>query len=181
MSLKANLLKLWKDPVWSNVIAAGILGLLGYVFYQAWPQLQSLTPSLRLVTGLTIGILLAASLLLLLRRYSRSAPKTLVFLSSGGTCRDPMAKAITTKLLENTKGKHPITIRAVGLGPVSKPTASDAAMYVIKEMYNKDLLANHKPELLTAELAQEADLILAMVGRYFSRPGKRCQKRRRSS
>ncbi len=176
MSLRTNLLRLWKDPVWSNVIAAGILGVLGYVFYQAWPQLQSLAPSLRIVAGLTIGILLAASLLLLLRRYSRPTSKTLVFLSSGGTCPDPMAKAITTKLLENTKVKHPISIRAVGLGPVSRPEASYAARYVIKEMYNEDLLADHKPELLTAELAQEADLILAMDKSLLLTPGKTLPK-----
>jgi protein-tyrosine-phosphatase len=31
-------------------------------------------------------------------------------------------------------------------------------------MYDQDLLADHKPELLTQKLADEADLILAMEG-----------------
>ena len=170
MRLRTNLLKFWKDPVWSKVIAAGILGVLSYASYQAWPQLQSLSSSLPLVAAL--GVFLASTLLLLLWWYSRRTPKTLVFLSSGGTCRDPIAKAITTKLLETRKLKHRITIHAVGLGPLSKPEVSYAARYVIKEMYNEDLLANHKPEILTAELVQEADLILAMDKSLLLTPGK---------
>jgi protein-tyrosine-phosphatase len=176
VSLRTNLLKLWKDPVWSNVIATGILALLGYAFYKGWPQLQALAPSSRLVVSLSIGMLLAAFLVLLLRQYSRVAPKTLVFLSSGGTCRDPIAKAIATKLLENKKGKHPIIIRAAGLGPISKQEVSYAARYVIKEIYNEDLLADHKPELLTTDLAQKADLILAMDKALLLTPGKTLSK-----
>lgn len=33
---------------------------------------------------------------------------------------------------------------------------------MIRELYGQDLLADHKPELLTEKLADEADLILAM-------------------
>src|SRR4029077_7543334 len=109
-----------------------------------------------------IGGLIAVGLALLFWRHSRPTPKTLVFLSSGGTCRDPMAKAITTKLFEAHKQKFPVTIRAAGLGPLDKNEASFAARSVIREMYGEDLLADHKPELLSTKLATQADLILAM-------------------
>jgi protein-tyrosine-phosphatase len=75
-----------------------------------------------------------------------------------------MAKAITTKLFEANKPKYPVIIRAAGLGTSRKAAASRAAQVVIKEMYDQDLLADHKPELLTQKLADEADLILAMEG-----------------
>lgn len=172
MSLRANLLKLWNDPVWSKVIAAGIIGVLSYAFVWNWPRIGLLPLSICIVAA----VLLVASLLLLLWRYSRPAHKTLVFLSSGGTCRDPMAKVITSKLLETKKLKHPITIRAAGLGPITKSEASYAARYVIKEMYNDDLLASHRPEQLTAELVQQADLILVMDKALLLTPGKTLPK-----
>lgn len=78
-------------------------------------------------------------------------------MSSGGTCRDPMAKAITDKLLETRNLKHPVNVRALAVGPLGGSAASYAARYVIKEIYGEDLLANHKPEQLTAEHASEAD------------------------
>jgi protein-tyrosine phosphatase len=98
--------------------------------------------------------------------------KTLVYVSSGGTCRDPMAKAITTKLLEKYKLKHPLHIMAVGIGPLSKPEASYAARFAIKEIYNQDILVNHKPELLTQEIIKQADLILLMDKSLMQKPGK---------
>jgi protein-tyrosine-phosphatase len=88
--------------------------------------------------------------------------KTLVFLSAGGTGRDPMAKAIAGKLLEDRTLKHPVDIRAVGLGRVSSTKAEYAARYVINEMYGEDLLKEHRPAQLTPELAKRADLILVM-------------------
>jgi len=88
--------------------------------------------------------------------------RTLVFVSLGGTCRDPMAKAITEKLFEEHKPSHHVVIRAAGLGGTTKTQASHAARLAVKEMYGEDLLANHKPQLLTERLAKEADLILIM-------------------
>jgi protein-tyrosine-phosphatase len=162
MRVRAVLRKLWKDPVVSNVVGGGILAVLISLSVYFWSQLGSLSVS-RLVAAITlVGAVVAVMLTLLLWWYSRHAPKMLVFLSSGGTCRDPMAKAIATKLFEELKPRHPIKIRAAALGPISKSEASHAARLTIKEMYNEDLLASHKPELLTPELAIEADLILAM-------------------
>jgi protein-tyrosine-phosphatase len=94
--------------------------------------------------------------------YKRRNRRTLVFLSLAGTCRDAMAKAITTKLLEKQPLKYPVDVRAAGLGPVDDLEASYAARFVIKEMYGEDLLADHRPELLTTALADKADVILAM-------------------
>lgn len=98
--------------------------------------------------------------------------RTVVFLSSGGTCRDPMAKVITNNLLETKTLKYPVTIRAAALGPLSGKSASYAARFVIREMYGEDLLADHEPELLTQELVHEADLILAMDESLLTTRGK---------
>jgi hypothetical protein len=99
--------------VWGNLIAAAIIAVLASLTFL--PQLESLSLWLRVAAAAALGTLLMIPLLLLLWRYLRRTPKTLVFLSSGGTCRDPMAKAIAIKLLEAHKPKYPITIRAAGL------------------------------------------------------------------
>jgi protein-tyrosine-phosphatase len=96
------------------------------------------------------------------RQPASAARKTLVFLSEGGTCRDPMAKAIATKLFEDRSPTSNVVIHAVGHNPTHKSGASHAARTVIREMYGKDLLADHKPEPLTETLARQADLILVM-------------------
>lgn len=173
MNLRNRWLNIWHDPVWSKVIAALIVAGVTYLLL---PILRSLLPQLAALSGIALWIILTLAftsiLLLLLWSWSSRRRKTLVFLSSGGTCRDPMAKAIASKLLETRKLKHPIDIRAAGLGPISKPEASYAARYVINEMYNEDLLREHKPELLTPELAARADLILAMDGSLLTTRGK---------
>jgi protein-tyrosine-phosphatase len=83
-----------------------------------------------------------------------------------------MAKAIMEELLRERKPSPQIEVRAAGLGPLSKDEVSYAARYVIREMYGRDLLKGHRPELLTAELAEEADLILTMDRRLQSNAGK---------
>ena len=119
---------------------------------------------------LAVGFTL--TFLLLLWGWSFRRRKTLIFLSAGGTCRDPMAKAIASRLLQTRKLKHPIDIRAAGLGPADGSKASYAARYVIKEMYGEDLLGDHKPEVLTKKLARRADLILVMDRSLLTTPGK---------
>ena len=102
----------------------------------------------------------------------RSRDKTVVFLSSGGTCRDPMAMAIANQLLDAMKPRPAIRFRAAGLGPISGTGASYGARHAIREFYGSDLLKDHKPALLTAELVAEADLILAMDRSLLLTPGK---------
>jgi protein-tyrosine-phosphatase len=110
------------------------------------------------------------------RPHYRHTPKIVVFLSAGGTCRDPMAKAITTKLLEQMKPRPRIEIHAAGLGPSTAEETSYAARYVIREMYGEDLLKDHRPTLLTPDLVARADLILAMDRSLLLTPGKNLPK-----
>lgn len=164
--------RLWADPVWSKVIAAGIIAILSLLSVTVSSRIASVpSPKKTAIIG-AIVLVSSASLYALMLLYSRQKTRTLVFLSSGGTCRDPMAKAIATKLLEIRKLRHPLQIKAASLGPLSKPEASYAARYVIREMYNEDLLAEHRPELLTAKLIKQADLILAMDRSLLLTPGK---------
>jgi protein-tyrosine-phosphatase len=93
--------------------------------------------------------------------------KVLVYVSSGSTCRDPMAKAITEQLIVGRELKYPVDIYAVGLVPRAKQ-ASYGARQAIKEMYNADLLKDHKPVTFTEELIDKADLILMMDKKLFN-------------
>jgi protein-tyrosine-phosphatase len=171
MRLRSRILALWKDPVGSNVIAAVIIGVAGYLYvrFAASGSLSNLFahPLAKIVLP---GLVLAVAVLLW-HRFRRPY-KTLVFVSAGGTCRDPMAKAITTRLLEGVAPKPRIKVRAAGLGPVGSSEASYAARYIIREMYGQDLLKDHRPELLTPDLVKEADLILLMDRSLLLTPGK---------
>lgn len=91
-----------------------------------------------------------------------SNEKMLIYLSSGGTCRDPMAKAITLKELKNKELDFSLRVEGMGLGPLSSNEVSFAAKHAIKELYNEDLLQDYKPEQVSKELLDEADLILVM-------------------
>lgn len=171
MSLRSRALVVWKDPVGSNIIAGAIIAGAGYAFVwliaRASPQSFFARPFSKFLLPA-----LALILMLLLWRHFRRKRKTLVFLSSGGTCRDPMAKAIFLQLLEDKKPRPNIDVHAAGLGPVSGTEASYAARYVIREMYGKDLLGEHRPEQLGSDLVAQADLILVMDKSLLLTPGK---------
>lgn len=93
----------------------------------------------------------------------KSSPeKLLIFLSSGGTCRDPMAKAITLKVLEKKVLNFRLRVEGMSLGPLSGNEVSFAARHAIMELYGNDLLEGYKPQLVSKELLNEADLILVM-------------------
>jgi protein-tyrosine-phosphatase len=172
VNFKNRFLTFWKDPVWSNVIAAGIIAGFGFLVIGFFNRVPSLAVwSKPLTISLLVGILFIGSYLVI-RALQKPDSRMLVFVSSGGTCRDPMAKAITTKLLEERNLKHPLKIKAAALGHPAKSEASGAARYVIKEMYGEDLLAHHKPESLTPETIEQADLILVMDHRLLLTRGK---------
>jgi len=91
-----------------------------------------------------------------------SGQRLLIYVSSGGTCRDPMAKVITERLLEVHEPPFPIRVEACGLGPLSGREASLGARMAISNVYGTDLLAGHKTTLLDEALVARADLILVM-------------------
>lgn len=161
MRLKARLHALWKDPVGSNVIAAAIIGLSSYLVVRL---LAIVSPtSFFNWTIAKVALPIAVIVFGLLAWHNlRTRSKILVFLSAGGTCRDPMAKAIFTELLRNKKTRVRIRVCAAGRGPEIGNDTSYAARYVIREMFEKDLLQNHYPQLLTTDLMKQADLILVM-------------------
>lgn len=104
--------------------------------------------------------------------------KLLVYLSSGGTCRDPMAKAITLKLLEERSPDALAKIRVEGmaLGPTCKAHVSFAAQLAIEDLFGENLLRDYVPETVTSEALDEADLVLVMdhglLNRKILPPGK---------
>ena len=98
-------------------------------------------------------------------RFARRLRRpTIVFVSTGGTCRDPMAKAILQELAHARRAK--INIYAAGIAHGLSKTASKAARRIVKEELGKDLLRWHQSRALNARLVSKADLILTMESHY---------------
>lgn len=95
----------------------------------------------------------------------RPDERLLIFMSSGGTCRDPMAKAITDVLLSQRDLRFRIQVQAAGMRNPSKAEVSLAAREAIRRLYGRDLLAGHVPRRITERMEQEADLIFVMSDR----------------
>ena len=92
----------------------------------------------------------------------RSNEKMVVFVSFGGTCRDPMAKAITLKLLQTHPPDYHLRVEAAALVHPTAPTVSHAAREAIKQLLGEDLLADQPVIPLSQARIDEADLILVM-------------------
>lgn len=92
----------------------------------------------------------------------RSDERLVVFVSHGGTCRDPMAKAITEVLLRGHSPGFKIRLEGGALGPPSRDEVSDAARRAVKNMFGEDLLSAYRPSMLSRGLIEDADLILVM-------------------
>jgi len=137
---------LWREVI-GGIIAIGIVAALAH--FSESGELLGLGVGLLVVLGIVIWWLI------------RRPHKVLVYVSSGSTCRDPMAKAITDQLLNGRKPKRAVDVYAVGLVPSGKE-ASFAARETIKQKYGADLLKDHRPAGLTDELVNKADLILVM-------------------
>jgi hypothetical protein len=74
----------------------------------------------------------------------KPSERLLVYVSTGGTCRDPMAKAITLKLLERNPPDYALRVEAVALHDPSNATASRGSQRAIRDIYGQDLLADHR-------------------------------------
>ena len=73
------------------------------------------------------------------RRPTSWGRPTLIFVSMGGTCRDPIAKAITDNLLAQKKPR--IVVKAAGILKGHTRGASPAARNVVRERLGIDALA----------------------------------------
>ena len=145
---------IWRELCVALIVAA-IISAIGKIYANVPPAI---------LFACAAGIVFIVALILFFRRPR----KVLVYVSSGGTCRDPMAKAITEQLLKNVKLKYPIDIYAVGMNPSdNETTASFAAQQTIKDMYNHDLLKKHRPMRISSRLMDKADLILVMDRHLF--------------
>jgi protein-tyrosine-phosphatase len=95
-----------------------------------------------------------------------NAPTTynLLYICSGNTCRSPLAKAITEKLLQGRGWSH-VRVESAGTAAVDGAPAAEAAVTVAAEE-SLDL-TNHKSRELTPELLDWADLVLVMTPSQF--------------
>jgi protein-tyrosine-phosphatase len=104
-----------------------------------------------------------------LRRFGfrRKSKRLLIFVSAGGTCRDPMAKVIAEKLIkEHAPELKGLQIEIEGRAIMNSPSsdkASHGARAAIRELFGEDLLTDYSPSSITAMDIERADLILVMA------------------
>jgi|SRR5215831_600386 len=145
--------------LWREVLG----GLIVAILVDVWGGIHSEVPTVVRLVG--VGLLAAIVIGISLR--AARIRKVLVYVSAGGTCRDPMAKAITDQLLAGRRLKYPVDVYAIGLQPAGEKEASYGARHAIRKLYNADLLKDHKPIGFTERLIREATLILVMDKTLF--------------
>lgn len=98
----------------------------------------------------------------LLTRKIREAQarKVLLFLSTGNTCRSPMAVGYFKKLLEERKSRN-VEIRSAGVMTIAGLLATDESKLML-EPYGVSL-DKHRSQPLTEEMVRRVDLILGMT------------------
>jgi protein-tyrosine-phosphatase len=98
---------------------------------------------------------------LLMRRLREAqSRRVLLFLSTGNTCRSPMAATYFKKLLEERKIRH-IEVRSAGVMTIAGLLATDESKLML-EPYGVTL-DKHRSQPLTDEIIRRADLILGMT------------------
>jgi protein-tyrosine-phosphatase len=90
----------------------------------------------------------------------------LLIVCTGNTCRSPMAEGIAKKIVTE-KGLGNFFISSAGIGTADGLPATD---YAIEAAKHWDIdIQNHRSTVLTAQLAMESDLILAMAPEHADR------------
>lgn len=154
--------RIWKDPVFSKLIAAALIWLIGILYLELSPKFQNINwlKKISLILVLTGLLLLLSGVSRLIKKFRKS--KILVYLSTGGTCRDPIAKVITEQLLKEKGLNLKLEIKAMAVSDSSDLKVSYGAKYAIKSAYGRDLLSNHRCRQITKDIFEKADLILVM-------------------
>jgi protein-tyrosine phosphatase len=94
------------------------------------------------------------------RMREAHARKVLLFLSTGNTCRSPMAAGYFKKLLEERKIRN-IEVRSAGVMTIAGLLATDESKLML-EPYGI-ILDKHRSQPLTEEMLRRADLVLGMT------------------
>lgn len=89
-----------------------------------------------------------------------------LFVCSGNTCRSPLAEALFRRMLAEA-GRPDIRVGSAGSAAIDGAPASEGAYLVALEQ-GLDL-SEHRARLLTRELVEGADLILAMSRGHLAR------------
>ena len=79
---------------------------------------------------------------------------------TGNTCRSPMAAALLKDALDK-QGRGDILVESAGLAALEGQPASPQAIAALAE-WDLDI-TQHRSRLLTPELAQQADILVAMT------------------
>jgi protein-tyrosine-phosphatase len=93
-------------------------------------------------------------------------PMHVLFVCTGNTCRSPIAEAIARRLASD-RGLSDLTVGSAGTAAWDGAPASDGALLVAME--REVDLSPHRARLLTRDLVNAADLILAMGPHHLER------------
>jgi protein-tyrosine-phosphatase len=154
--------KIWKDPVISKVLAAAIIALISAIYVEVSPILSSanFANKISLLLVLISCLLFITSGYKLYKKITKS--KILVYLSIGGTCRDPIAKIITEETIKQRGINIKLKVEAMAVNYLPALRVSYGAKYAVKSEYGHDLLAKHKCKIISEDTFENADLILVM-------------------
>jgi protein-tyrosine-phosphatase len=165
---------IWKDPVLSKVIAAAIIASIPAIWFIFNTFLNNYGWIIKIVVIISIVTILTILVVTVkLKKLKDNRTKLLLFLSTGGTCRDPMAKIITEKLIEEKQLEIGLNIRGMAVIDTSGLKISYAARHTIKSIYGVDLLSNYKCETITKDIYDNADLILVMSNEVMTQLQKK--------
>ena len=89
-----------------------------------------------------------------------------LFVCSGNTCRSPLAEVLFRRMLQEA-GRPDVIIGSAGSAAIDGAPASEGAYLVALEQ-GLDL-SGHRARLLTRDLVEDADVILAMSRGHLAR------------